>query len=1743
MSCFTEKRKTMRNYLLLTLFFLTTFAGTFKNATAQNWEQTFTADYTKYGSVNANHGQCVSFSEEYLYVGGYNDGGTADNPYGNTQTGMGIVTIMQKTGSSWQTTSSYLKPSDSSIQKYFGYSVSTDGNYVVVGATESLGKGSVYIFEKPSGGWAEGANNEIAKLTASNGANYDQFGFSVSISGDIIVVGAPYSDAIFSDAGQTYLFVKPVTGWVNTTETAILNQASSWSNSNAGYSVCCENDVVVVGALKARISSQFSGAVYVYEKPLEGWTTMNETAALTQDSPITGSYLGYSVALSGNTIVVGAPGNPSYLSLTTGYAYIFEKSGENWISASQTARIYSSGAAARNYLGSSVAIQGDMIVAGEYGYAENAGALRIYHRPAPGWVDASENESINTTDGFSSYNKGISLLNGALAIGRPLSNLNAGGVKIYKYAIPVVQSKNITSTISSGTATINWTDGNASKHAVFISSGTSTGTVAPTDNHTYTANSTFGSGSSIMTKGPTFWYCVFNGTTHADGVTVTGLSANTTYRVMVCDYYGEPGSEQYLTTSNTNNPVNFTTGEILPEVTYSVVEKKLFDTNVSLEYNLNESATWYPCTNTVTSNVEFVPGKVKIRQASYPANEKLITTLTTPTAPSFTINYFDETTNEAVGTTVEYNADNNFETANISGEGVEIALTPGQDLYLRYIATASDLASDIQHLAVNNRPAASAFTIDYENETAYNIVATAYEYAEDEYFTNNLHTATSQYVPITPGIDLWFRRQATSGSFAGESYFLDIVDRPAAPIYSIDYVAEQTNETIPNTVQYTTDPNFQTGILTGMSIKINVTPGTNVYFKGTASSPMQRFATEISELNVPDRPEAPAFSIDFTNEATIEMIPDTYEFASNSTFTTGLNSGTNNSLEVNPGINLWFRKKASNQEFNFSGNSQALTVPARPSGPMYTIDYQNEATNEIIPTTVEYNSDNNFATPNQLGDEQIIAISPGTNYYFRYASTLTNFSSTSTLLHADARPAGPVFTINFTAETTNQTVSTNIEYNTDNNFATPNDNGNGTVIKTTPGTDIYFRQMASSSQFKSEISTLDVPSRNGAPFFDINYVIEQTSSMVFGTQEYTYHDAQFSEGGTQGTNTNVIVYPENNLYIRWKAQANSFASETYTLTAQARPQAPTNPIVDDDNNTFNWSFQSEYTSPSDYQFSTDNFNWQSCSTKPVNVGNIDLPTGGIQIRVAASNSEPAHFCSEALASEAPFTIEVPQYTLTLNISGSGSVTVNGIPYTSPVTVDENSELTIVATPISGWTFDGWSGDLSSLNVSEIITLNSNKTVTATFTKIPVTQYYLFLYITGTGTVMVNGEPYSDMMAFDAGTEITLAATPGTGWSFNGWSGDINSFNTTESVIMNRTKDIWVSFIENQPITYTLTLDIIGSGSVTVNGNPYNEPVVVEEGTELTLNASGIGDWLFSRWSGDFVSSTNPETITMNSNMNITVTFTEPIHQYSVTITKIGNGNVYLNGWNYQYAISFDEGTRINLAAIAEVGWHFVEWSGYLNSTETAQAFDLTEDVVLTATFGKDASTVPVDLNITNLILADENDSCFNAENVITVAGSSTTVMLGNGSTSTFIAGNSIRFLPGFHAQAGSTVDAHITTDGSFCESIAPSIVENQLPGKSIDLNKKEKIFDNNSFIEKSFKVYPNPGKGLFNVEFTNCSGPTSVCVINSIGKVVFQQFCRTNDPFQINLLQQPKGLYIISITNETKIMAGKIMIE
>jgi hypothetical protein len=270
-------------------------------------------------------------------------------------------------------------------QDNFGTAVAADGDTVVVGApNHASGAGRAYVFVRPAAGWSGGVV-ESADLTAGDGVPGDQFGASVAISGSTIMVGAPNHAVPFAaGAGAAYLFNEPSGGWSGALiQSAELTAAGGAASDGLGSSVALDGETAVAGAP----SHVPGGAAYVFVKPPSGWSgDLTQAATLGFTGGTGGDAFGSAVAISGDTVVVGAPSQGT----AQGAAYVFTKPAPGWSDAStQTAKLTATGGQAGDAFGTSVAVAGQTVAIGApnhtVGTALAQGAVYVFAQPPAGW--------------------------------------------------------------------------------------------------------------------------------------------------------------------------------------------------------------------------------------------------------------------------------------------------------------------------------------------------------------------------------------------------------------------------------------------------------------------------------------------------------------------------------------------------------------------------------------------------------------------------------------------------------------------------------------------------------------------------------------------------------------------------------------------------------------------------------------------------------------------------------------------------------------------------------------------------------------------------------------------------------------------------------------------------------------------------------------------------------------------------------------------------------------------------------------------------------------------------------------------------------------------------------------------------------------------------------------------------------------------------------------------------------------
>lgn len=359
------------------------------------------------GAQEDYFGISVSISGDTQIVGAYGD---ADSGWGT-----GSVYVFERDAGgpgNWHQVAK-LTASDGAEEDRFGWSVSIDHDIVVVGAyrddDSGNDSGSAYVFEKPEAGWSD--MTETAKLTASDAAAGDEFGHSVSVNGDTLVVGAHWNDDGGDDSGSAYVFEKPAVGWVDMIETAKLTASDANAVDHFGRSVSISGDTVVVGAPLAFDTVGTSGAAYVFEKPETGWSDITETTKLTASDCAFGDSFGASVSVDCDTLVVGAYGDADS-GWGTGSAYVFERDAGgpgNW---GQVAKLTASDGAEEDLFGLKVSIRGDAVVTGAVNdddYGSASGAAYVFEKPGAGWSDMTETAKLTASDGAKLDRFGVSV--------------------------------------------------------------------------------------------------------------------------------------------------------------------------------------------------------------------------------------------------------------------------------------------------------------------------------------------------------------------------------------------------------------------------------------------------------------------------------------------------------------------------------------------------------------------------------------------------------------------------------------------------------------------------------------------------------------------------------------------------------------------------------------------------------------------------------------------------------------------------------------------------------------------------------------------------------------------------------------------------------------------------------------------------------------------------------------------------------------------------------------------------------------------------------------------------------------------------------------------------------------------------------------------------------------------------------------------------------------------------------------
>jgi hypothetical protein len=442
-------------------------------------------------------GCSVALSGDTLAVGalGESSGAVGVNPSGgqadNSALGAGAVYVFVRTGTTW-TQQAYLKASNTDALDHFGSSIALSGGTLAVGAPREASAavgvdppggqadnsaglaGAVYVFVRTGTTWTQ-----QAYLKASNTEAGDEFGSSVALSGDTLAVGAVgeasaavgvnppggQADNRTRDAGAVYVFVRTGTTW---TQQAYLKASNPDALDLFGSSVALSGDTLAVGAWgewsaavgvnppggQANNLADRAGAVYVFVWTGTTWT---QQAYLKASNTGESDHFGSSVALSGDTLAVGAVGEASAAdgvnpaggqadnsARFSGAVYVFVRIGTTW---TQQAYLKASNTDAYDAFGSSVALSGGTLAVGATdeasravgvnppgGQADNsayrAGAVYVFVRTGTTWTQQVYLKASNT-NAYDSFGFSVALSGNALAVGARDGG-DAGAVYVFR---------------------------------------------------------------------------------------------------------------------------------------------------------------------------------------------------------------------------------------------------------------------------------------------------------------------------------------------------------------------------------------------------------------------------------------------------------------------------------------------------------------------------------------------------------------------------------------------------------------------------------------------------------------------------------------------------------------------------------------------------------------------------------------------------------------------------------------------------------------------------------------------------------------------------------------------------------------------------------------------------------------------------------------------------------------------------------------------------------------------------------------------------------------------------------------------------------------------------------------------------------------------------------------------------------------------------------------------------------------
>ncbi len=314
------------------------------------------------------------FGSSLFISGDYAVAGAAGDDFAGKDTGAAY--IFRYTGTGWEQNTVLRSPRavphdrfGCSVALFDDISVSSD-ELAVVGAYyadgNSLHSGAAYVFGRQGTYWPHKST-----LVAADGKKNDYFGYSVSVWGDIALIGAYRNDSRGKDAGAAYVFKRDGAQWK---QQAKLTAADGSAGDHFGRSLSVWKDYALIGAMHRDDKGSDSGAAYVFYNNGGTWI---QKAKLTAADGAARAFFGFSVSLAENCAIIGAPGAGE-----GGAAYIFQMSGGSWI---PSARLSAGDIQIPSMFGRSVSLSGEYAAVGADGADSGNGAVYLFKKSGNSW--------------------------------------------------------------------------------------------------------------------------------------------------------------------------------------------------------------------------------------------------------------------------------------------------------------------------------------------------------------------------------------------------------------------------------------------------------------------------------------------------------------------------------------------------------------------------------------------------------------------------------------------------------------------------------------------------------------------------------------------------------------------------------------------------------------------------------------------------------------------------------------------------------------------------------------------------------------------------------------------------------------------------------------------------------------------------------------------------------------------------------------------------------------------------------------------------------------------------------------------------------------------------------------------------------------------------------------------------------------------------------------------------------------